>query len=218
MTMRLTASPAWQALAAPCRDHARRRTCASCSRTIPSGSSASRCALDDLLLDYSKNRITAETMGLLLDLARAADVEGWRDQDVRGREDQHHRGPRGPARGPAQPLQPAGPGRRRGRDAGRSTPCWSGCATSPSAVRGGAWRGHTGERDHRHRQHRHRRLRPRAGDGLRGARSPTARRTCGRTSSPTSTARTWPHTLRRASTRRAPCSSSPPRPSPPRRP
>ena len=34
--------------------------------------------LGDLLLDYSKNRVTAETMSLLTDLARAADVEGWR--------------------------------------------------------------------------------------------------------------------------------------------
>jgi glucose-6-phosphate isomerase len=33
--------------------------------------------LDDLLLDYSKNRITAETMGLLLELARSADLERW---------------------------------------------------------------------------------------------------------------------------------------------
>ena len=31
-----------------------------------------------LLLDYSKNRVTTETMGLLMDLAKAADVEGWR--------------------------------------------------------------------------------------------------------------------------------------------
>ena len=34
--------------------------------------------LGDLLLDYSKNRITAETMSLLTDLARAVDVEDWR--------------------------------------------------------------------------------------------------------------------------------------------
>jgi len=34
--------------------------------------------LDDLTLDYSKNRVTAETMDLLVGLARAADVEGWR--------------------------------------------------------------------------------------------------------------------------------------------
>ncbi len=35
-------------------------------------------ALDDLLLDYSKNRVTRETMDLLVDLAKAAGVEGWR--------------------------------------------------------------------------------------------------------------------------------------------
>lgn len=35
--------------------------------------------LDDLLLDYSKNRITAETMDLLVALARAAGVEERRD-------------------------------------------------------------------------------------------------------------------------------------------
>jgi glucose-6-phosphate isomerase len=32
---------------------------------------------EDLLLDYSKNRTTAETMRLLRDLAKAADVPGW---------------------------------------------------------------------------------------------------------------------------------------------
>jgi glucose-6-phosphate isomerase len=38
----------------------------------------------DLLLDYSKNRITAETMDKLIDLARAADVEGWRERMFAG--------------------------------------------------------------------------------------------------------------------------------------
>ena len=36
--------------------------------------------MGDILLDYSKNRITAETMGLLLDLAEQADVTGWTDR------------------------------------------------------------------------------------------------------------------------------------------
>ena len=40
--------------------------------------------LDDLLLDYSKNRITDETLRLLLDLARQADVAGWRDRMFAG--------------------------------------------------------------------------------------------------------------------------------------
>ena len=34
-------------------------------------------ALDGLLLDYSKNRITARTLDLLIDLARTADLAGW---------------------------------------------------------------------------------------------------------------------------------------------
>jgi glucose-6-phosphate isomerase len=38
----------------------------------------------DILLDFSKHRITAETFQLLLDLARQADVAGWRDKMFRG--------------------------------------------------------------------------------------------------------------------------------------
>ncbi|MCW9014464.1 MAG: glucose-6-phosphate isomerase [Gammaproteobacteria bacterium] len=33
---------------------------------------------NDILLDYSKNRITDKTLGLLMDLARQSDIEGWR--------------------------------------------------------------------------------------------------------------------------------------------
>ena len=40
--------------------------------------------LDDLLVDFSKNIITAETLKLLRDLARQADVEGWRDRMFSG--------------------------------------------------------------------------------------------------------------------------------------
>jgi glucose-6-phosphate isomerase len=41
-------------------------------------------ALGDLFVDYSKNRITGETMGLLMALAREARVEEWRDRMFRG--------------------------------------------------------------------------------------------------------------------------------------
>ena len=41
-------------------------------------------SLPGLFLDYSKNRITRETMVLLTDLARAADVENWRDRMFSG--------------------------------------------------------------------------------------------------------------------------------------
>jgi glucose-6-phosphate isomerase len=39
---------------------------------------------NDILFDYSKNRITEETISLLLDLARAAEVEPWRDRMFSG--------------------------------------------------------------------------------------------------------------------------------------
>jgi glucose-6-phosphate isomerase len=48
---------------------------------------------EDILLDYSKNLITGETMGLLLALARASDVESWRDRMFHGEKinDTEHR-------------------------------------------------------------------------------------------------------------------------------
>ena len=39
---------------------------------------------NDILLDYSKNRITEETMSLLLDLVREADVKGWTEKMFAG--------------------------------------------------------------------------------------------------------------------------------------
>lgn len=41
-------------------------------------------SLPGLFLDYSKNRITAETMTLLTALAREADIEGWRERMFSG--------------------------------------------------------------------------------------------------------------------------------------
>jgi hypothetical protein len=38
----------------------------------------------DILLDYSKNRITEETFQLLLDLAREADLKGWTEKMFTG--------------------------------------------------------------------------------------------------------------------------------------
>lgn len=39
---------------------------------------------DDLLLDYSKHRITTETLTLLFQMAREANIEGWRDRMFSG--------------------------------------------------------------------------------------------------------------------------------------
>lgn len=41
-------------------------------------------AMNDIILDYSKNRINIETMRLLLDLARQSNVEEWRDNMFSG--------------------------------------------------------------------------------------------------------------------------------------
>ncbi len=40
--------------------------------------------LNDILFDYSKNRITPETLDLLVQLAEQADVEGWRERMFNG--------------------------------------------------------------------------------------------------------------------------------------
>jgi glucose-6-phosphate isomerase len=99
---------------------------------------------DDLLLDYSKNRINAETMRRLLDLARRADLEGWTDQMLSGArinvtEDRAvlHVALRNRSGRPilvgGEDVMPAVDGvLARMRD-------------FSERVRGGAWRGHTGE-------------------------------------------------------------------------
>jgi glucose-6-phosphate isomerase len=79
----LTSSPAWQALerhAETMADVHLRDLFAEDPRRFARFS----LSFDDLLLDVSKNRITAETLGLLLDLARQADLEGWRDRMFAG--------------------------------------------------------------------------------------------------------------------------------------
>ncbi len=79
----LTQSKAWQALLAhhaANRQPSMRRLFADDPRRFDRFS----LRLDDLLLDYSKNLITEETMALLFDLARHAKVEGWRDQMFSG--------------------------------------------------------------------------------------------------------------------------------------
>ncbi|MGH6892841.1 MAG: glucose-6-phosphate isomerase [Dongiaceae bacterium] len=101
--------------------------------------------LDEFALDFSKNLATAETMRLLYDLARAADVAGWRDRMFAGEhinttEDRavYHVALRNQD---PQPMMVDGkdvmPDVRQVHDQMR------GFAT---AVREGQWRGATGER------------------------------------------------------------------------
>ncbi len=75
----LTHSPAWQALENHYRQvkdlHLRDLFAAD-----PGRFGAFTLRLGDMLLDYSKNRVTAETMSLLVALAKQAEVEAWRDR------------------------------------------------------------------------------------------------------------------------------------------
>src|SRR3954451_20552545 len=80
----LTGSPAWQALASH-RDRLEGVRMRDLFERDPERATRFSARLDGLLLDYSKNRITQETISLLLDLARQQDVAGWRGRMFAGR-------------------------------------------------------------------------------------------------------------------------------------
>jgi glucose-6-phosphate isomerase len=79
----LTESPAWKALAehhAASEGTPMRDLFAKDSRRFETFS----LEVEDVLVDFSKHRITGETLKLLFDLARQADVFGWRDRMFSG--------------------------------------------------------------------------------------------------------------------------------------
>lgn len=79
----LTQSPAWNALVAHQKAiaplHMRDLFAAD-----PKRFERFSLSFNDILLDYSKNRITGDTMKLLFNLARQEDVEGWRGRMFAG--------------------------------------------------------------------------------------------------------------------------------------
>jgi glucose-6-phosphate isomerase len=79
----LTQSPAWQALA---RHHAEmeRVHVRDLFSADPRRFESFSLEVDELLLDFSKHRVNAETMKLLFDLARQAQVFEWRDKMFSG--------------------------------------------------------------------------------------------------------------------------------------
>ncbi|WP_119679150.1 glucose-6-phosphate isomerase [Indioceanicola profundi] len=74
----LTASPAWAALARH-RQELQGASLRDLFAADPQRFDAFTIRLDGMLLDWSKNRVTAETVRLLTDLARDRGLEGWRD-------------------------------------------------------------------------------------------------------------------------------------------
>ena len=126
--------------------------------------------IDDLLVDCSKQRITDETVRLLVELAAATGRRGAARPDVRRR--RHQRAPssarcctsrcagriRTPLLVGGRDVMPAGATRPGRTSATSATRCVRARGPAPAA-----------HRIDRRRQPRHRRLRPRAGDGHRGA-------------------------------------------------
>jgi glucose-6-phosphate isomerase len=79
----LTDSPAWRALAAH-RDAMASVHVRDLFGTDPTRFDRFSLEVDDVLVDYSKNRVTAETLELLFGLARQAGVFEWRDRMFAG--------------------------------------------------------------------------------------------------------------------------------------
>ena len=164
----LRALPEWQALerhrdavagAAPARPLRGR------SRDVASGCRAEAAGI---YLDYAKQRVTEETVQLLVRLAEARGLPARIEAMFRGEPDQRHRGQaRAPRRAADAARGVAGRGRARRRRR-TSTRCSTGCAAFADAVRvGSVARAHR-PADPCRGQRRHRRLGSRSCDGLRG--------------------------------------------------
>ena len=133
--MKLTTTPAWQALAAHAdtlrQQHLRDLFAADSERFA-------RLSLhhDGLLLDYSKQRVTAETMALLRQLADTADFTGWRQKLCDGAAINHTEGRS--ARHMDLRAGEQAPPEVRAVLARLQTFC--------NSVHSGEWRGYSGER------------------------------------------------------------------------
>ncbi len=80
---KLTQSPAWKALAAHYQT-ASELQMRDLFAADPQRFDNFSLRFQDILLDYSKNRITQETLGLLRDLATQADLKGWTERMFTG--------------------------------------------------------------------------------------------------------------------------------------
>ena len=140
----LTSSPAWQALAA----HAETMRGASLRALFaadPHRFARLSLRFEDLLLDYSKHLVDAETMRLLLELAHAADVENWRAMMFEGQKINHteHRA----VLHVALRNRSGRPILVDGRDVMPDvTGVLARIGRFVEEVRSGDWRGHTGQR------------------------------------------------------------------------
>jgi len=80
----LTQSPAWQALVRHRDGGAGTLRMRKAFADDPKRFDRFSLEVEDILVDFSKNRVTDETLKLLFDLARQADVFAWRDKMMAG--------------------------------------------------------------------------------------------------------------------------------------
>jgi len=139
----LTQSPAWQALARH-RDAMREVHVRDLFAADPGRAERFSIDVEDLRVDYSKHRVTGETMALLFDLARQARVFEWRDRMFAGEkinrtEDRSvlHVALRNRS---SRPVVVDGADVMPGVNAVLAK-----MRRFTEAVRGGAWKGHTGK-------------------------------------------------------------------------
>jgi glucose-6-phosphate isomerase len=136
-------SPAWAALEAHAARHGGTHL-RDLFQQDPGRFDRFRREVDGILVDFSKNRITQTTLDLLVDLARAADLEGWRERMLAGlpiNATEHravlHTALRNRGEAPVlvdgQDVMPA------------IRTVLQRIATFTDQVRSGGWRGHTGQ-------------------------------------------------------------------------
>src|SRR5918995_7453471 len=83
MATSITQSAAWKALEAHQRAIAGKHM-RDMFKEDPKRFDKFSLSFNDILLDFSKNRITEETLKLLLDLAKQADLRGWTEKMFTG--------------------------------------------------------------------------------------------------------------------------------------
>ena len=143
-------------------------TCDSCLREDPKRGTRLAVEALGIYLDYSKNRITDETLKLLLKLAEESRLRERIDAMFRGEKinvTEKRAVLHTALRAPRERLHRCGWRERGARSACRARPDGQFCKPDTQRRMEGAHRQAHSQRD----QRRHRRLRPRTGHGLRGA-------------------------------------------------
>ena len=160
----IAATPAWQALQRH-HDEIGDKHLRELFAEDPERGTQLALTVGDLYIDYSKHRVTRETLQLLIDLARTARPRAAARRDVLRRAHQHLGEPRGAAHRAARSAWRRVGRRRAERRRGRARGAGQdGRLHRPAAQRRVDGRHRRAHQDRR--QHRHRRLGPRPGDGV----------------------------------------------------